>query len=66
MERILVKDKKYAGQYVAIRDFDDPQVVGYGKNPEEAIKRASQKGYKNPVIVFVPEKATVQIYDALA
>ena len=62
MERILVKDKKYDGKYVAMRDFDDPKVVGSGENPEEAIKSASRKGYKNPVIVFVPVKATIQIY----
>ena len=62
MERVLVRNKKYIGKYVAMKDFDNRTVVGYGNNPTEALKSAARKGYKAPVIVFVPEKATIHIY----
>ena len=62
MENTLVKDRKFGGRYVALKEFGDEKVVADGKDPNEAIRNAEQKGLKNPVILFVPEKDMVQIY----
>ncbi|NQT28062.1 MAG: hypothetical protein HQ570_00510, partial [Candidatus Omnitrophica bacterium] len=45
MTQILVKDKQYAGKYVAIEDFDSRKVVGNGQTPQEAYKEATLRGY---------------------
>ena len=58
----LVKEKKYSGQYVALKDFKDSTVIGSGSQPQEAYEKAAKKGYKDPVIVYVPPKDVVQIY----
>lgn len=62
MKQVLAKGKKYSGKYVALRNFKNPKVVGYGETPEEARNKALSKGVRRPVIAFVPEKAMVQIY----
>ena len=62
MTHILFKENKYTGKYVATRDFDDSTVIGYGATPQAAYKNAAHKGYKKPVISFVPAKEMVQIY----
>jgi hypothetical protein len=62
MEQTLIKNKKYNGRYVAIKDFDDKTIIGDGKNPQEAYEKAVKKGYKDPVVLFVPIKNMVQIY----
>lgn len=66
MENVLVKEDKYYGQYVAIKDFDNPTVVVFGKDPKEVFETAVQKGYPEPVIVFIPAKDMVQIYSKLS
>lgn len=58
----LIKDRKYSGQYVALKDFKDTTVVSNGPQPQEAYQKAVKKGYNNPVIVYVPVKDIVQIY----
>lgn len=62
MVKTLIKSSKYNGKYVALKDFNDNRIVGFGKTSQEAYKKAFKKGYKSPVIVFVPLKDTVQIY----
>lgn len=62
MEQILIKDNKYTGRYVAVRDFNDNTVISDGKEPQEAYQKAVEKGYNNPVVFFVPLKDMVQIY----
>lgn len=62
MEQVLIKDKKYNGRYVTIKDFSDPTVISDGKDPQEAYEKALKKGFVNPVILFVPVKDMVQIY----
>lgn len=62
MAQVLLKDSKYEGRYVAIRDFDDAVVVADGKNPEEAYQKASKKGVRDPVVFYVPVKGMVNIY----
>ncbi len=62
MEHILIKEKKYNGCYVALKDFDDNTVIADGKDPEEVYAIALKKGYPEPVIIYVPVAGTVQIY----
>ncbi|MEW6557606.1 MAG: DUF5678 domain-containing protein [Elusimicrobiota bacterium] len=62
MKHVLIKGKKYNGQYVAVKDFKKPVVVANGTNPEEVYKIAIKKGVQDPVLLFVPSKNMVQIY----
>lgn len=59
---MLIKDDKYAGKYVALKDFNDSTVISDGATPQEAYQKAIQKGHKHPVLIFVPQKDMVQIY----
>lgn len=58
----MLKDEKYTGRYIAIKDFGDKTVIADGKSPNEVFKNAQQKGCKDPVILFVPIRDMVQIY----
>ena len=60
--RVLIRDEKYQGQYVALKSFDDNTVVGSGKTLASALKNAEAHGEPHPVILFVPKKGVVQIY----
>jgi hypothetical protein len=62
MEQILIKENKYNGRYIAIKDFGDSTVIADSKDPKEAYDKAIKQGYSNPVIVFIPAKDMVQIY----
>lgn len=62
MGNVLVKDEKYSGRFIALKDFNDNTVIVDGKNPKEVLDKAISKGYQNPVILFVPIKDMVQIY----
>ena len=62
MEKLLVATDEYNGRYVALKSFDDNTIVGVGDNPEEALKIAERKGFKNPVLLYIPEKDLVHIY----
>lgn len=62
MEQVLIKDKKYSGQYVAIKDYNEPTVISHGDDPQKIYEEAIQRGYPEPVILFVPSKDMVQIY----
>ena len=58
----LVKEKKYNGQYVAVKSADDDTVISSGDHVREVYKKAAKKGYKDPWIIYVPKKDIVQIY----
>lgn len=62
MAKVLLKTNKYNGKYVAIKSIIDSKVVGSGKNPATALRQASAKGFKDPVLVYVPKEGIVQIY----
>ncbi len=62
MEQTLLKDTKYNGRYVALRDFNDPTVLADGGDPQEVYAQAVKNGCAEPVILFVPSKDMVQIY----
>lgn len=61
-KNILVEDEKYRGRHVAIIDSECPEVVGDGDTPEEALAKAKQNGYEDPLLLYVPEEDSVHIY----
>ena len=50
MTRIM---KKYPGYFVAL-SYDRKRVLGKGRTPEEALKEANKKGYKDPILTKIP------------
>ena len=58
----LVTSKKYSGKYVALKSFKENKVVASGKRPEDVLNRASLKGCKQPVIIFVPANNVTHVY----
>ena len=62
MKQTLIKERKYNGRYVAIKDFNDSVVIADGENPNEVYKSAVKKGYPDPVVLYVPLKDMVHIY----
>jgi len=62
MERILVTTDEFNGRYVAMKSVDDNTIVGVGEDPEKALREAEAKGFKNPVLLYIPEKDLVHIY----
>lgn len=46
--------KKYPGQWVALKD-DEETVVGYGRTLQEAADRAKANGYDSPIFTVMPE-----------
>ncbi len=45
--------KKYPGYFVAL-SHDRKKVLGKGRTPEEALKEANKKGYKDPILTRIP------------
>jgi hypothetical protein len=62
MDQVLVKDDKYRGKYLAMRDFDKYSIIASDADPVKVHEKAVKKGCKDPVIIYVPEKDMVQIY----
>ena len=62
MEKILVTTDEFNGRYVAMKSFEDNAIIGVGDDPEKALKEAEAKGFKNPVLLYIPEKDLVHIY----
>jgi hypothetical protein len=62
MEKVLVTTDEFNGLYVAMRSIDDNTIVGVSEDPEKALKEAEAKGFKDPVILYIPEKDLVHIY----
>ncbi|MDD2703451.1 MAG: DUF5678 domain-containing protein [Candidatus Omnitrophica bacterium] len=62
MTQVLIKDKKYTGKFVAIKNARKPVIVSSGKDPQSVYKKALRCGCSEPVIFFVPEKNAGQTY----
>ncbi len=61
MVQTLIKQKKFYGKYVALRDFNNPTPIADGKNPDEVYARAVKKGCSSPMIIYVPVEGMVHI-----
>jgi hypothetical protein len=62
MKNALIKDEKFNGRFVALKDFNEKSVIVDGKTPSEVLEKSKQKGYSDPVILFVPVRGMAQIY----
>lgn len=62
MEIILVTTDEFNGRYVAMKSVDDNTIVGVGDDPEKALREAEEKGFKNPILLYIAEKDLVHIY----
>lgn len=49
--------KKYKGLWVALKD-DEVTVIASGKTATNALNKAQKKGFKNPILMNVPQKLT--------
>jgi len=62
MNETIVKSDKYRRQYVALSDFRTRTVIAHGRDPKKVHAAALKKGYRKPVVVYVPPADTVQIF----
>jgi hypothetical protein len=56
---------KYHNKYVALAGFNSKKVIAYGKDPGKVIEKARKKGFKVPVIVYVPDPNITYILSAV-
>ena len=47
--------KKYAGQWVALKD-DEETVVGHGATLQEAMDEAHSNSYTDPIMTYMPKE----------
>ncbi len=47
--------RKYPGYFVALT-YDRKRVLGKGHAPEDALKEAKEKGFKDPILTKIPEE----------
>ncbi len=59
--RLLVKNPKYQGKYVAFSASGN-RVIASGSNPGAVVEKARKQGVDVPAIVFVPRKDVAYIY----
>ena len=61
-DQVLIKEKKFEGRYVALRNLNDHSPIADGKTPEEAYALAVKNGCARPLMLYVPLHGMVQIY----
>ena len=61
-DNILVKDKKYEGQYVAMKSFVNREVVASGDDPVKVMNEAKDKGVMSPFLHYVPRGDITFVY----
>jgi len=54
--------ERFEGKYVALASLEDGKVISGGEDPEKILAEAAEKGFPNPILLFVPDKDTVSIY----
>ena len=48
---------KYKGLWVALKN-DEETVIGSGENIKDAVQKAKDNGYDNPILFHVPDQLT--------
>lgn len=66
MQNVLITDEKYSGKYVIIKGLEDPSVISSGSDPKAVYDEAMHKGFREFLLLFVPEKELVYIYRAFS
>ena len=59
---IAKRKDKPCGKWVAIKSFNDDNVVASGKDIIKVAERAKQKGFPSPVILYVPTQQEVDAF----
>ena len=59
---VLVTDNKYEGSYVAFPSFTDRKVVASGAEPSMVYQLAAERGFPEPVVIYIPQGNMTQIY----
>jgi hypothetical protein len=62
MQQVMIKEKKYTGQYVAVKSINDTKVIASGRSMKIALKKAVKNGVDKPLLIYIPEKNAVHIY----
>jgi hypothetical protein len=57
--RFIVGDRKYEGQYVALRSFNDRTVLASGTDRADVRQQARLAGCPSPLIQFIPKDETL-------
>lgn len=56
MTELLIENAEfYYGKYVTVSDFNDKTVITYSESAAEAYKEAQEKGFLDPVLIYVPK-----------
>ena len=61
-KKMIVKNKKYVGKYVAMVSFNNKNVVASGKDPIRVKERADKKGFSSSVLIYVPDKNVYNVF----
>ena len=56
----LYQKKLYQGKFVALKP-DTDIVVGYGRTPEQALRKAHDNGFDEPILTRVPTKTCAYV-----
>ena len=54
--------RRYAGQYVTVKEFGFKTVITHGKRAADVVQRAAKKGIHEPVLIFVHKQKMVYIF----
>ncbi len=56
--RVICGNKKYEGKHVAFENFSSNKVIASGSGHKVVYEKAVKKGFKTPVLCFIPQKKT--------
>ncbi len=59
---VVKNSEKYSGKYVAVKSFSDRDVISFGEEPVKVVESAKDKGFEEPVLIFIPEKGMLNVY----
>lgn len=54
---LLIDNSKYYEKYLALRKWinnKNEDIISFGKNLSKVIKESNEKGFTNPIILYVP------------
>ncbi len=61
MTNVLVANsEKYSGQYVTTENWDSSEVICSSKSAYDAYTCAVEKGFNDPVVIYVPTEEDFQ------
>ena len=58
----LVNNRKYIGKFVALISFNNRRIVASGKDLIKVCEKAEQRGFADPLIIYVEPQDVVNIY----